>query len=117
MDKKLRNYIEEIEKASKNPSKELIEYHKTMTAQFQHERFIHLIVTFFFALFLIIFFAMFLYSALTLPGESGAWITGCLGLITLIFLVVTLFYIRHYYQLENGTQKLEDITKKLYKRD
>ena len=117
MDKKLRNYIEEIEKASKHPSKELIEYHKTMTAQFQHERFIHLVVTLFFALFLMIFFGMFLFAALYLPDNSGMLVTTCLGVITLILLIVTLFYVRHYYQLENGTQKLEDITKKLYGRD
>lgn len=117
MDKKLRNYIEEIEKASKHPSKELIEYHKTMTAQFQHERFIHLVVTLFFALFLIIFFCMFLFATLSLSGDAGILVTACLGVITLILLVVTLFYVRHYYQLENGTQKLEDITKKLYGRD
>ena len=117
MDKKLRNYIEEIEKASKHPSKELIEYHKTMTAQFQHERFIHLVVTLFFALFLFLAFGMFLFAATSLPGQSGMLISGCLGVVTLILLIVTLFYVRHYYQLENGTQKLEDITKKLYGRD
>ena len=117
MDKKLRNYIEEIEKASKNPSKELIEYHKTMTAQFQHERLIHLIVTLFFALFLMIFFGFFLLMCISQSNNAGAdWIIACLGIVTLILLIVTIFYIRHYYQLENGTQKLEDITKKLYKR-
>ena len=116
MDKKLRDYIQEIEKASKSPSKELIEYHKTMTAQFQHERFIHLVVTLFFALFLIIFFAIFIFIALSFPIGIGGPITACVGIITLILLVVTLFYIRHYYQLENGTQKLEEITKKLYGR-
>ena len=117
MDKKLKNYILEIEKASKHPSAELLEYHKTMTAQFQHERFIHLVVTLFFALFLFISFGMFLFAITTFPGESGMMISICLGTISLILLVVTLFYIRHYYQLENGTQKLEDITKKLYGRD
>ena len=117
MDKKLKNYIREIEKASKHPSKELIEYHKTMTAQFQHERLVHLVVTLFFALFLMIFFGMFLFVALYLPGNSGMLVTTCLGVVTLILLIVTMFYVRHYYQLENGTQKLEDITKKLYGRN
>jgi hypothetical protein len=117
MDKKLKNYIEEISKASEHPSKELIEYHKTMTAQFQHERLIHLIVTLFFALFMFIAFTIFLSLALMLPGESGTFLTSCIGVITLILIIVTLFYIRHYYQLENGTQVLEDITKKLYGRD
>ena len=116
MDKKLRDYIKEAEKLSKNPSKEIIEYHKTMTAQFQHERFIHLIVTFFFSLFMIMFFFAFLFAALYLPGQSGMMLTTCLGVVTLIFLVVVIFYIRHYYQLENGTQKLEDITKIMYQK-
>ena len=118
MDKKLKNYIEEITKASKHPSAELIEYHKAMTAQFQHERLIHLIVTLFFALFLMIFFGFFLLMCIGQSNNAGAdLIIACLGIVTLILLIVTIFYVRHYYQLENGTQKLEDITKKLYGRD
>lgn len=117
MDKKLKNYIEQIKKASNHPSKELIEYHKTITAQFQHERFIHLVITLFFALYMFISFAFFLFASLTLSGEAGAMISACTGIITFILLVVTLFYIRHYYQLENGTQILEDITKELYGRN
>jgi len=117
MDKKLRDYIAYIEKAANKPSAELIEYHKVMTQQFQHERFIHLIVTMFFALFLILFFILFAILAVTLPSSQAATmlITGT-GIITMIFFVITLFYIRHYYQLENGTQKLEELTKKLFKR-
>lgn len=118
MDKKLRNYIEYIKKESKHPNAELIDYHKTMTQQFQHERFIHLIVTMFFALFLMIFFVLFLALAIFLPkSEAANYIIGGVGAVTLIFLVTTLFYVRHYYQLENGTQELEDITRKIYKRD
>ena len=118
MDKKLKNYIKYIEKESAHPTAELIDYHKTMTQQFQHERFIHLIVTFFFALFMIIFFILFMTLVLTLPNDLYGWIMkGCTGAITLIFVVVVIFYVRHYYLLENGTQKLEDITRKLYKRD
>lgn len=118
MDKKLRNYIEYIQKEVKHPSAELIEYHKTMTQQFQHERLIHLIVTMFFALFLLLFFALFLCLAIFLTGSVAAnYLIGGTGIITLILLITTLFYVRHYYQLENGTQVLEDITRKLYKRD
>ena len=118
MDKKLRDYIKYIEKESAHPSAELIDYHKTMTQQFQHERMIHLIVTFFFALFMIIFFILFMALLLMLPNDMYSGIMkGCTGAITLIFVVVVIFYVRHYYQLENGTQKLEDITRKLYKRD
>ena len=118
MDKKLRNYIKYIEKESAHPTAELIDYHKTMTQQFQHERLIHLIVTFFFALFMIIFFILFLALMLMLPNDIYSGIMkGCTGVVTLIFLVTVIFYVRHYYQLENGTQVLEDITRKLYKRD
>ena len=117
MDKKLRDYIDYIEKASDEPSEELIEYHKVMTQQFQHERFIHLIVTMFFALFLLIFFALFICLSIFLPqGYAADYLLIGIGLITAIFFVVTLFYVRHYYQLENGTQKLEELTKKLFRR-
>ena len=117
MDKKLRDYINYIEKASDEPSDELIEYHKVMTQQFQHERFIHLVVTLFFALFMVIFFTVFLMLAIYLPN-GGAFdsLLLCVGIVTMIFFVITLFYVRHYYQLENGTQKLEELTKKLFKR-
>ncbi len=118
MDKKLRDYIKYIKKESAHPTAELIDYHKTMTQQFQHERFIHLIVTFFFALFMIMFFVLFLVLSLFLPaGLASSIIITCTGIVTLIFLVTTIFYVRHYFQLENGTQELEEITRKLYKRN
>ncbi len=117
MDKKLYNYIEYIEKASTKPTPELIEYHKTMLSQFQHERLIHLLVTLFFALFMIIFFVLFGILELTVAKNVwGACIVGGVGAIDVILIVVTLFYVRHYYRLENGVQKLEEITKKLYKK-
>ena len=115
MDKRLQDYIEFIEKESKKPTPELIAYHKTMTAQFQHERLIHLIVTLFFALFMIIFFVFFGAVELMLP--AGIWenvIAYSIGAVAVILLITTLFYVRHYYRLENGVQKLEEITRKLY---
>ena len=118
MDKKLRAYAEYIKKESKHPSKELIEFHLTQVQHFQHERLIHLIVTMFFALFMLIVFVLFIALALTLGSDLGSkLILGCTGLILLILLIVTLFYVRHYYQLENGTQELQDYTRILYERD
>ena len=118
MDKRLRDYITYVEKASEKPTPELIDYHKTMTQQFQHERFIHLIVTMFFALFMVIFFIFFGVIEIWIPkGGWGDFIAAGIGIIDGIFLVVTLFYVRHYYRLENGVQELEEITRKLYKRD
>ncbi len=117
MNKKLQNYIKYIEKESGKPSKELQEYHKTMVQQFQHERLIHLIVTLFFALFMILFFIFFGALEIWLPrGGWGEVIIAGIGIIDGILLVVTLFYVRHYFRLENGVQKLEEITKKLYGR-
>lgn len=118
MDKKLKAYINYIDKAAEKPTPELIDYHKTMTQQFQHERFIHLIVTMFFALFMVIFFIFFGVIEIWLPkGGWGDIIAAGIGIIDGIFLVVTLFYVRHYYLLENGVQQLEEITRKLYRRD
>ena len=70
MDKKLKACIEYIESEykdkNKKASEELISYHLQMVQHFQHERLVHLIVTMFFALFLLIFFAMFIFMSITL---------------------------------------------------
>lgn len=62
---------------------------------FQHERFIHLIVTMTFAL-------------MTVMTLMGICITGYMPLAALMVLLLILLvpYIRHYYILENGTQTL-----------
>ena len=62
---------------------------------FQHERFIHLIVTMTFAI-------------LTVVTLMTICITGYLPLAALMLLLLILLvpYIRHYYILENGTQTL-----------
>jgi hypothetical protein len=87
-----------------------------MVQHFQHERLVHLIVTMFFALFLLIFFAMFIFMSITLTKCGEILIIGT-GLITLILLITTLFYAAHYYKLETGKQRLEDMTRRLYGRD
>lgn len=115
MEKKLKNYIDFIKKASTHPTPELKKHHAQMLKIFQHERLIHLIITMFFALFLIIFFIFTITLFLTLPTSPWSSVLAySAATITLIFLVVTLFYIRHYYQLENGVQKLEEFTAKLF---
>ncbi|MBR5418676.1 hypothetical protein IK110_00255 [Candidatus Saccharibacteria bacterium] len=114
MYKKLRAYTAYIEEEAKNPSQKLIDYHKTMVEQFQHERLIHLIVTLFFALFMILFFGLFCF--LEVDGARGNNILNiCVGGVTALLLVTMVCYAIHYYHLENGVQKLEEITKKLYR--
>jgi len=115
MEKKLKNYHDFIKKASAHPTPQLIKYHQEMLAAFQHERFIHLIVTMFFALFMIIFFIFTTVLFLSLPSSSwGDIFSLSSAFITFVLFAVTLFYVRHYYQLENGVQKLEEITSKLH---
>jgi hypothetical protein len=107
----------EIARLKKEPNREaaitLLNYHDIQTRNFQHERQIHLYVTFFFALLMF-----------------GSWVAslgvflalGCfdiamwpLLLLTLILTVLEGFYIRYYYHLENRTQKLYALTDEIYK--
>ena len=115
MYKKLRAYTKYIEEASANPTPELAAQHRAILAQFQHERLVHLIVTLFFALFMILFFG--LYCILAACGNSawGSPLNMCVGAVAVLLLITTVCYAIHYYHLENGVQKLEEITKKLYK--
>ena len=69
---------------------------------FQHERLIHLIVTVLFALMTILVFLL----AVT---AFAPWN----GVLLLLLLVLLIPYIRHYWLLENGTQKLYQYYDKL----
>ncbi len=69
---------------------------------FQHERLIHLIVTVLFALMTILVFLL----AVT---NFSLWA----GLLLLLLLGLLVPYIRHYWLLENGTQKLYQYYDKL----
>jgi hypothetical protein len=81
----------------------LLAYHLAQTQAFQHERLIHLLVTFFFALLLI-------------GAIIGAflWPVWQLLAVTLILAVTEILYLRHYYALENNTQKLYTLTQRLH---
>lgn len=71
---------------------------------YQHERLIHLLVTLAFAL----FFLLSLFMALILKELGILVLTG-------LFLVLLVPYIRHYYFLENSVQELYTIYYKLEK--
>lgn len=114
MDKKLKAYIKYIRKEVKNPSTELINYHKMMLAQFQHERLIHLVVTMFFVLFTLILLICTAVAFLALPPVAwGAVLQWTLAGVSLALFITCAFYVRHYYLLENGVQELEETTQKL----
>jgi len=133
MDKKLKKYTQfaktEIDKLasdlkkSKNAediklthenTKKLFAYHEHTIRNFQHERLVHLIVTFFFAGLLLAFISALLLLALIPTDSSYIYLSNLVAFICLILFVTELFYIKHYYDLENGTQKLYELSARLY---
>ena len=95
MRKYLDNYKKEIdEKIKKNKITEKdIEEHLIKISFFQHERLIHLLVTLFYALYLFISIILFL----------KIW---QFVFIVYIVLIILVFYVRHYFFLENNVQYL-----------
>ncbi len=106
MEKRLLNYIKYMEGAVKDPKdKENLRTELlTQIGFFAHERLVHLIVTVTFAL-------------LTMIAVVTFLITEKLAVIALIVVLMVLLipYIRHYYILENGVQKLYRYYDKLSK--
>jgi hypothetical protein len=106
----------EIAKLKKTPNRAvataLLSYHDIMTRNFQHERQIHLYVTLFFALLMMGSWILGVVMMLALDGlDVALW---PLGLLALILTVLEGFYIRHYYRLENRTEKLYKLTHEIY---
>ena len=112
MDKELQNHKKYMQQqlAKKDltvaTKQQLLTYHLARVRDFQHERLIHLLVTFFFAGLLLL--SLFCFILTPLPELRLP-----LGALTLILAILEVFYIRHYYQLENGTQALYAFTKQL----
>lgn len=80
----------------------LLELHTEQTRNFQHERLIHLHVTFFFATLL---FACIICTTI--------WPCWQFLLLDIILLILLGFYIKHYFFLENTVQKLYPLTQQL----
>ena len=76
----------------------LLAYHLHQISFFQHERLVHLIVTVLFALLAFAVFAL-----IILMGADGSILMYPLFFAILILLIP---YIRHYFILENGVQKM-----------
>ena len=115
MEKKIKEYEKFIEKKTKeklNPIErvKLMEYHREMVTNFQHERLIHLIIMLFFvavSLGLLGILVWSLYSlGLVIEMLSFYILTG-------IVVIMTIFYVKHYYFLENHVQGLYKYTKTL----
>lgn len=104
MEKRLKNYIswieklleqENVERMSAEERQRLREELLVQIGFFQHERLVHLIVTVTFAL-------------LTILAILGCVLAPepMLFVLVLLLLILLVPYIRHYYILENGVQKL-----------
>ncbi len=91
----LKEYIKEVDKLLKNDvvNQSSIDRHLVKISFFQHERLIHLIVTVFYALFVIFF--------LFLSSINFLYI-----IPTFILIIFLIFYVLHYFFLENSVQYL-----------
>lgn len=102
---KHEKYMREVLESSNdfNNWERLINYNKVRIQFFQHERLIHLLVTLSFGCFLLlsVFFAIMLKEMVFIP-------------LIIMFLVLVIPYIIHYYKLENMVQRLYIIDKDLF---
>lgn len=99
----MEDYLESLSDRTEEELTEMLARHMTEIQFFMHERLIHLIVTVLFALGT--FMTIFTYL-----------LTDNIGLIALGVLLIVLLapYIKHYYLLENGVQKMYIQYDKLY---
>ena len=107
MTKQIKEYLAYIEAwiAQEHSAQEYADERSKMLTRIQlyhHERLIHLLVTLAFEVFFLIDLMMYL-----LEGGTG------LLILTLLFLVLLVPYIKHYYFLENSVQKLYQIFYKI----
>ena len=102
-----REYIEELleRDAQDTDWKAVLEDHLIKISQFQHERFIHLIVTVTFALLTMLAF-----------GYVYIFDNICFLLAAILFLVLLIPYIAYYYMLENNTQAMYELYDELVKK-
>lgn len=85
-------YVDEYINNKKHPGiDKFINDHLTKISFFQHERFIHLCVTLFYAVITILFLGLMALSLIFLP-------------IAIILTTFLIFYIYHYFYLENHVQ-------------
>ena len=92
----LRDYIKEIDNlldSKKKIDDEDIKKHLIKIGFFQHERLIHLLVTLFYALIAIVFLA-------------AGFIYYIFFVVSVMLFIFLLFYVVHYFRLEQGVQYL-----------
>ena len=117
MEKQIKEYEKFIEKASQGKlnsaeQAKLASLHQEMITNFQFERLIHLIITLFFV---VISFIVLALTAWLIAADGFSLMTLPMVATAIIIVILTSFYVRHYYFLENHIQKLYEYTKKLHK--
>ena len=115
MEKRIRAYEKFIKKASGQTLSEaerthLARYHYEMLESFQHERLFHLLVMLFFVLITIVLLLVTAWATIAM-GQYAEMLP--LYILVGLLAILTFFYIKHYYFLENHIQKLYDYTAKL----
>jgi hypothetical protein len=115
----LRRHIEQVERrlaalegaGDQGGLDRLAAHHREQTRNFQHERLVHLLVTFFFGGLLVAALAAFgVYLA---AGDPDGWTLGGLAALCLVLAGLEAAYIGHYYRLENNVQALYGLTARL----
>lgn len=98
MKKELKSYIKQTKELVKTGTidESRLESLRINIEFFQHERLVHLIVTMTFALLTVISLGLAVSEIYFLP-------------LFLLFLVLEVPYVFHYYTLENGVQKLQEL--------
>lgn len=114
MKRKLLIYIDRIDLLLASESRDtdwnsVLEDHLNQIRFFQHERLVHLLVTISFGIFLL------LVANLLFSTDEFYAFTGILA-IFVILVITTLFYIFHYFFLENHVHKLYDQYDEIRKR-
>lgn len=106
MRKYLKEYVKEIDELLEHGkiTEEVKKEHLIKIEFFQHERLIHLLVTLFYALFTLSSFVCVNYNVFYI-------------IISLILLIFLIFYIRHYFFLENNVQYLYKQYDKMNKKN
>ena len=111
MEQRIKDYEMQVEailkkwdKLSERQKRGWRRYHAEQIKDFQHERAIHLAVTLFFVALALLALGLCVWGAATLElFWLGLWpLVG----VTLLLVIVTAFYIKHYYFLENHIQGL-----------
>ena len=116
--KKLGAQLKDAEANQKTKYLKTIEslnnYHQIVVRDLQHERLIHLIVTFFFAGILLLTVGASFIPVFTTTVYDYSLMGALILAIISILTVLEIFYIKYYFSLENGVQRLYKLSEKLH---